>query len=277
MLYAAKAMRRHAIYAICFLILFAVFTAPCSAADDGSFAVIGDTRVGKTDATYTSFIKQVEKDGIQTVIHVGDAIDRPGIEEQWEKFLKITGTKVTLHMAPGNHDVNSRRSLATYTKIVGKEPFYSVSRGDTLFIFLNSELPEQEGKITGQQFDWVEKELARDFTYKFVFLHRPVFPSPIGTGYDLDRYPADRNRLHQLFVKDGVALVMAGHEHLYNRSEKNGIVYVITGGGGAPLHTFLQDYGGFLHYIVAKKRNEGYFFRVVDLKGNTRDEFSVKK
>jgi 3',5'-cyclic AMP phosphodiesterase CpdA len=270
-------MKRHAIYAIFLLILLAVFTAPCRAADDGSFAIIGDTRVGRTDAMYTAFIKQVEKDGIQTVVHVGDAIESPGSEDQWKQFLKITGNKVTLYIAPGNHDINSKRSLATYTKILGKEPYYSVSRGDTLFIFLNSELPGQEAKITGQQFDWAEKELARDFKYKFVVLHRPVFPSPVGTGYDLDRYPPDRNRLHQLFVKDGVALVLTGHEHLYNRSEKDGIVYVITGGGGAPLHTFLQDYGGFMHYIVAKKGNEGYFFRVVDFKGKTRDEFSVKK
>jgi Predicted phosphohydrolases len=277
MLSGAMVMRRHAIYTIFLLALLAVFTAPCLAADDGSFAVIGDTRVGRTDAPYTAFIRQVEKDGLQTVVHVGDAIDLPGTEDQWAKFLNITGTKVTLYIAPGNHDVNSRRSLATYAKILGKEPYYSVSRDDTLIIFLNSELPGQEAKITGQQLDWLEKELARNFKYKFVFLHRPVFPSPVGTGYGLDRYPPDRNRLHQLFVKDGVALAMAGHEHLYHRSEKDGTVYVITGGGGAPLHTFTEESGGFLHYIVAKKRNEGYFFRVVDFKGNTRDEFSVKK
>ena len=201
----------------------------------------------------------MEKDGIQTVIHVGDAIDAPGTEEQWEKFLKITGNKATLYVAPGNHDVNSKPSLATYAKIVGKEPYYSVPRDDTLFIFLSSELPGQEAKITGQQFDWLEKELVRSFKYKFVFLHRPVFSSPNGTGYGLDRDPPDRNRLHQLFVKDGVALAMGGHEHLYYRSEKDGTVYVITGGGGAPLYTFAEESGGFLHYIVAKKRNEGYF------------------
>ena len=271
------AMKRHVLHAIVLLILIAVFTTPCSAADDGSFAVIGDTRVGQTDARYTAFIKQVEKDGIQTVIHVGDAIDSPGAEEQWAKFLNITGTKVTLYIAPGNHDVNSTRSLATYTKMLGKQPYYSVPHSDTLLIFLNSELPGQEVKITGRQFEWLEKELARDFKYKFVFLHRPVFPSPLGAGYGLDRNPPDRNRLHQLFVKDGVALAMSGHEHLYNRSDKDGIVYVITGGGGAPLHGFTEEQGAFLHYIVAKKRNEGYFFRVVDFKGNTRDEFSVKK
>ncbi len=270
-------MKRHVIHAVFLFILLAAFSVPCRASDDGSFAVIGDTRVGRTDDTYTAFIRQVEKDGIKTVINVGDAIDSPGREEQWAKFLSITGTEVTLYVAPGNHDVNNRHSLAIYTKMLGKEPYYSVPRGDTLLIFLNTELPGQEVKITGQQFEWLEKELARDFSYKFVFLHRPVFPSPIGTGYGLDRNPADRNRLHQLFVKDGVALVMAGHEHLYNRSERDGIEYVITGGGGAPLYAFTQEQGGFLHYIVAKKGNEGYFFRVVDFKGNLQDEFSVKK
>jgi predicted phosphodiesterase len=263
-------------YGIFLLVLLTFFAAPCPAADDGSFGLIGDTR-GKTETLYAAFIQHLEKSGIQTVVHLGDVIDKPDAAEQWEKFLKVTGNGVTLHIAPGNHDIDNVDSLARYEKMCGKENYYSTSRNDTLFLFLNSELPGQTAKITGQQFEWLEKQLSRNFKYKFVFLHRPVYPSTFGRGRGLDRYPTDRDRLHQLFVKYGVEVVIAGHEHLYNRSEKDGVDYVITGGGGAPLYNSTEDNGCFLHYILAKKTNEGYFFSVVDFKGNNRDEFSVKR
>ena len=270
-------MKRYTIWLIFLLVLLGAFSTLCPAADDSSFAIIGDTRIGKAESVYMAFIDRMEKEGVHTVVHVGDAIDTPGNAEELERLFKITGNKITLYLAPGNHDVNNRRSLAAYIKATGREPYYSVAQNDTLFLLLNTELPGQEGRITGQQLSWLEKELSRDFNYKFVFLHRPLFPTTFGTGYCLDRYPAERDRLHQLFVKHGVALVGAGHQHLYDRSRKDGVLYVITGGGGAPLHTFTEDYGGFMHYIVAKKRNGGYLLSVFDFKGTVRDEFSLTR
>jgi 3',5'-cyclic AMP phosphodiesterase CpdA len=270
-------VKRFATSLIFLLVLLGPFSTLCPAADDSAFAIIGDTRIGRAESVYIAFIARMEKEGIHTVVHVGDAIDTPGKAEEWERLFTITGNKITLYIAPGNHDANSRRSLAVYTKTTGREPYYSVAQNDTLFLLLNTELPGQEMRITGQQFNWLDKELARDFKYKFVFLHKPLFPTSFGTGYCLDRYPVERDRLHQLFVKHGVALAGAGHQHLYNRSLRDGVLYVITGGGGAPLHTFTEDYGGFMHYIVAKKRNGGYVFSVLDFKGTVRDEFSLRK
>jgi 3',5'-cyclic AMP phosphodiesterase CpdA len=270
-------MKRPAICLIFLLVLLGTFSTLCPAADDGSFAIIGDTRIGKSESVYVAFIDRMQKEGVHTVVHVGDAIDTPGNAEEWERLFKITGNKITLYLAPGNHDVNNRRSLAACIKATGREPYYSVAQNETLFLILNTELPDQEKRITGQQLGWLEKELARDFKYKFVFLHKPLFPTTFGTGRCLDRYPAERDRLHQLFVKHGVAFVGAGHQHLYDRSRKDGVLYVITGGGGALLHTFSEDYGGFMHYVVAKKRNGGYVFSVFDFKGTVRDEFSLRK
>jgi hypothetical protein len=31
-------------------------------------------------------------------------------------------------------------------------------------------------------------------------------------------------------------LIFGGHDHLYYRTKRDGIVYVVTGGGGAPLY-----------------------------------------
>jgi 3',5'-cyclic AMP phosphodiesterase CpdA len=266
------------IFLLLLQVLFCAFgTGWCASGNYDTFAVIGDTHVGKAPSLYETFINRMEKEGIQAVMHVGDAIAKPGDLAEWDHLFGITGNAITLHIAPGNHDVNNRRSLAVYTKATGRGPYHSVASTDTLFVFLNTELPGQEARITGRQLAWLETELRRDFKYRFVFLHRPLFPTIFGTGYCLDRYPAERDRLHQLFVRHGVTLVMSGHQHLYNRSEKDGILYVITGGGGAPLHPFTGDLSGFMHYIVAKKRNEGYVFSAFDFKGTVRDEFSLRR
>jgi hypothetical protein len=47
----------------------------------------------------------------------------------------------------------------------------------------------------------------------------------------------------------GVALVMAGHDHGYERGVVDGLRYLISGGGGAPLYTKTVNRG---HSLVKK-------------------------
>jgi predicted phosphodiesterase len=267
-------MRRSVTYAILFLLLlpFAAL-----ATEPFSFAIVGDTHIGQTETVYATILRLIDREKVQAIVHTGDAITEPGSESEWERFLQLTGNSRPLYIAPGNHDIKGRKSLTTYSRILGKPPYYSAVHDDTLLILLNSEIPGQEGRITGQQLEWLKAELKRPFTYHIVFLHRPLFTTLLGTGYGLDRFKAERDRLHELFKEYNVPLVVAGHEHHYNRSEHDGIIYVIAGGGGARLLTFFEEYGGFFHYVIAKKRNGGYVLRVHDLKGNIRDEFSIKR
>ena len=78
----------------------------------------------------------------------------------------------------------------------------------------------------------------------------------------------------RLFVENGVSLVVSGHDHLYNRSTKQGITYVIAGGGGGQL-SFSSENGNFFHYITATRSNGGYSFTVKDMDGKKRDQFLV--
>jgi len=250
---------------------------PGVGADYPPFGVIGDTKIGVTEAVYKRFLNKTEKEGIDLIFIAGDVIDRPGAAKEWERFLVLTGAKRTFHIAPGNHDINSAKSLKVYEKIIQKPPYYAFALNDIQFIILCTELPGEISKVTGKQLDWLKNTLTEPFKQRIVFLHKPLFPTTFGKRYDLDRYPEDRDILHDLFVKSNVKLVFSGHEHLYNRSEKDGITYVITGGGGSRLLAFDEEHGGFFHYIVAKRDKEGYIFNVYDINETLRDTFYLKQ
>jgi 3',5'-cyclic AMP phosphodiesterase CpdA len=235
------------------------------------FAIIGDTHVGSTASAYRIFIDSIDRQGIRIIIHLGDAIDRAGNKAQWEEFLRITGVGKTVHLIPGNHDVDSDRSQAVFTRLFGRT-YYTFSEGDTLFIMLDTELPGESGMVTGVQFEWLESELQRPFRYNLVFLHEPPFPEFPGHG--LDRHRDARDRLHELFVRTGVSLVVAGHDHVYHRSLRDGIPYVIASGGGGRLYLPASN-GGFLHYVVGTRSGDTYSFVVKDMKGAVRDQFSI--
>jgi hypothetical protein len=94
-------------------------------------------------------------------------------------------------------------------------------------------------------------------------------------GKGMDKYPSDRDALHRIFLKAKVKAVFAADDHRYDRREKDGILYLITGGGGAPIYA-LKDRGGYFHYLwisVQKGRVEG---EVVDLEGQIRDQFVIE-
>jgi 3',5'-cyclic AMP phosphodiesterase CpdA len=242
-------------------------------ADLTRFAIVSDTHVGSPDSVYPAFIRLMEEKKINVIFHAGDAIDNPGDEKQWAKFVQITGQGKILHLAPGNHDIRGKTSLEAYLKHFPK-PYYSFTDGDTLFILLNTELPGETGRIAGKQLEWLKSELDRPLKYKFVFLHEPLFS--LLSGHGLDRHKADRDQLHQLFVQKGVALVVSGHDHLYLKREKGGIVYVIVAAAGGNLNHFPEN-SDFFRYIIAVKKNGGYSFVVKDMGGGEKDEFTIER
>jgi hypothetical protein len=82
-------------------------------------------------------------------------------------------------------------------------------------------------------------------------LHRPLFSkvdADLSKGKSF-KDKAGRDALHKLFVKYKVKAVFAAHEHLFSDTVKDGVRYLITGGGGAPLYSSPQD-SGFYHYVL---------------------------
>jgi 3',5'-cyclic AMP phosphodiesterase CpdA len=213
-------------------------------------------------------------------MNVGDQIDKPGNTEHWSRFWSLSrAVTVPYFLTVGNHDVHpkvpgSEETYRAQVDLPGNELYYSFVAGGALFMVLDSSIKGEDKKITGEQLRWLEGILAGSKQkLRFVFVHHPFFPEKgkgKHHGNSLDRYKDERDRLHALFKKYGVTMVFAGHEHLYLRKIVDGIPYVITGGGGAPLYADDAD-GGFHHFVVMTVDGDSVSGEVVGVAGKTRD------
>jgi 3',5'-cyclic AMP phosphodiesterase CpdA len=240
------------------------------------FAVIGDSRDG--DKVYTRLTGRVLQQDPRFLIHLGDMIPHPG-EREWNTFFEIS-KPISIPFFPviGNHEVfgQGEKSYHEQFRLPGGKTYYEFRVGGILFVILDSELGR--GRIINEQLSWLEDVLSSSKErFKLVFIHRPLF-LPIDSlkkGRAMDRYPLDRDALHQLFLKTGVNAAFEGDDHRYDRMEKDHILYVITGGGGAPLAS-LKERGGFFHYVWVSVRKGGMEGEVMDLEGRARDRFVIE-
>jgi 3',5'-cyclic AMP phosphodiesterase CpdA len=245
------------------------------AAEGVVFTVFGDNRGGSDGHQPPVFRRLVERMADlspEFVIGTGDYIhgapSQDALRSQWNEFFyamaPLQARKATYFVpAPGNHEIVGGGGNALFLQFF-RRLYFSFDRGGSHFIVLNTEVPGEESRIAGEQRIWLKKDLAAagKADHIFIALHRPLFPVSVHKGDSLDMYPAERDGLHRLFVQHRVTCVFAGHEHLYNRQTRDGVVYIITGGGGAPLYANPEN-GGFYHFLLVKANRLGYNIDVI--------------
>jgi len=214
-----------------------------------TFMVLGDTRTGH-DAHQSVVDKMLELGPPPFYLHTGDFVDFGTDLSHWDKFLEIEHDLMqvsTLYPAMGNHEMNHQNY---FDVLHPPGRWYSFDRGDAHFISLQV---DGYGRYTpGQpQYEWLVSDLAgTSKPWKFVFFHIPPYSSG-GHGSDLNV----RQALCPLFEQYGVTMVFNGHDHDYERSVANGVTYIVTGGGGAPLYPQVHDdpasvYFASVHHFV---------------------------
>jgi hypothetical protein len=241
------------------------------------FAMVGDSRDG--EKVYAQLMKRILERKPHFLIHLGDMIPHPS-EKEWQKFFEIS-KPITLPFFPvvGNHDVGARSSGdEVYRKqffLPEGRTYYAFRAGGVFFVILDSE--KGRGRLTKEQVSWLEDILSSSKEiFKLVFIHRPLFlpTDSLKAGRALDKYPLERDDLHRLFLRKKVKAVFEADDHRYDRREEDGILYLISGGGGAPLAS-VKERGGYFHYVwisVQKGKIEG---EAVDLEGRIQDRFMI--
>lgn len=196
------------------------------------FAVIGDFGTGEPDqyAVARRMCKWRERHPFDVVFTTGDNVYPDGERKDFEaKFFRpmdcLLSDGVRFHASLGNHDIATGNGRPQLSEPAFGMPArnYVVRRDGVRFVVANS---------NDFRMGWLSRALEPrpGDRWTIVLFHHPVYSA--GTTHGST--PGLAGKLHGLFREEGVDLVLTGHDHVYSLSEdKDGIRYVVTGGGGA--------------------------------------------
>jgi predicted phosphodiesterase len=201
------------------------------AADSTRFAVIGDTGTG--DRPQYEIGRKLEeyrqRANFTFTIMVGDNIygsERPqDYQKKFEMPYKaLLDAGVEFYAALGNHDDPNQRFYKPFN--MNGERFYTFTKGNIDFFVLDSNYMDRK------QLDWFERAIKDSRAdWKMTYFHHPLYSSGEAHGSERDL----RVLLEPLFVKYGMDVVFAGHEHFYERVKPQKGIYYFTCGGSAKL------------------------------------------
>jgi acid phosphatase type 7 len=173
--------------------------------------------------------------------HGGEANDYAVYERETAPW-RTAGVKV--FPALGNHELYSclveSKCLENWWNTfpeLRRRRWYSVRFGNAYIITVDSNLDLQPGS---RQSKWVAKQLAQmphEINYVFVSLHHPPVADPILNNPSHNVRPNEEALAQQLETAakrmSAKIIVIAGHIHAYERFERGGVEYLVSGGGGA--------------------------------------------
>ena len=130
----------------------------------------------------------------------------------------------------GNHDWNRQAGYEPYLayfSLPGNERYYDFEQGAVHFFILNSDTNEPDGVgRSSAQAAWLQAGLAdSSAAWQVVVMHHPAYSSGRHTSTEWMQWP---------FVEWGADAALAGHDHLYERLEVDGLPYLTNGLGGSP-------------------------------------------
>ncbi len=242
----------------------AAFHTPVTGAKPFRFIAYGDNR--SDSAAHQSVVNQMllvsPVPGL--MLNVGD-LTYSGATTEYQTFFNVERDlvkRVTLFPSLGNHDITNMANWDTLFALPGNERWYSLRYGNSAFHCLDNYSPDTLGT---PQYDWLLNELLADSAdsqvrHIFVFWHEPPYTTNLGHASNL----RIRQYLCPLMERFHVRIAFQGHVHCYEHSLANGVHYLITGGGGAPLST---GWGAQQPWTVY--RDAIYEFVLVDVRGDT--------
>lgn len=195
------------------------------------FVAYGDSQ-GAWDNWQTVLLvsQAIEKEHPLFVIKPGDLVDNGTNATHWIDFFQASPFvhNSTLYPVLGNHE-NYSHLFFSYFSLPFNERWYSFENGPVHVVGLDSNTRNRYRLL---QFLWLVHDLrAHHRPFTIVFFHHPVYSSSEhGNTTILQKIWAP------VFERYHVDIVFNGHDHNYEHSLINGVIYIVTGGGGSPLY-----------------------------------------
>ena len=227
------------------------FTQPsCSdtpAQGDYNFGFISDTQqyADRHSAISKVIAHHHSLEPMQFIINGGDVVQNGFIENDWFEYFK-GGSAYLLNIpqiaAIGNHDYRGEfnnslpKFFQKYMRWEG-----APTNGNLFFelpgfqiVIWNSNIPKLSHTELNEMWTWLEKKMKaaqKSNTPLILATHYPVFSSSINrfTSKEVKNL---RSKLVPLAEKYGVKIILSGHTHMFERSFKDGVNYLVAGPAG---------------------------------------------
>jgi 3',5'-cyclic AMP phosphodiesterase CpdA len=255
-------------------------------------------------AVRQALVARIAKENPDAVLLNGDVPWHGGDEGDYAVYRRETepwrDAGLRIYPALGNHEFakcEPEQCLAnwwrTFPELRGRR-WYSVQLGSEIYaIALDS---DASLLADSEQLRWFEQELASlPSSVKFVLIamhHPPV--ADVQTKMFVDHNPRENemalaNLLEAHRNSSVKFVVIAGHIHNYERFEQKGIIYLVSGGGGAVPYPVDRTPGDayqdpsfpnyhYLKFVLAGETLKATMFRLADpntLAWEIKDTFEV--
>ncbi len=215
-------------------------------------------------------------------VNVGDVVTHGRVLEEWDREFFKPATpliwRVPFYVAIGNHEGNAKWFYKFFC-FPKPENYYAVTYAHARLVILDT---NQDLRPSSPQGKWLRRELQspafKRAWWRFTFYHHPAW-TETGHGHD-----GALQYIVPLQEKAGVDVSFSGHVHDYERGRHGGTVYIITGGGGAPLVPARRNdlpevevWQSRLHFCVVDVGLKTCRIRAVDINGAIFDEVVITK
>lgn len=225
------------------------------------FAVIGDAGTGGQAQRHIARQMAAYHDRLPYgfVLMLGDNLygseSRKDYQKKFEKpYQGLLERGVMFYAVLGNHDEPEQRFYPLF-HMNGKRYYNFTPIPEVELFALDST------QMDDPQLRWLEEALQHSTArWKICFLHHPLYSS--GKRHGSDRRLQDL--LEPLFVRYGVTVVFAGHDHFYERLKPQKGVHYFTSGSGAKLRR-----GNIRQTpLTARGFDEDHAFLMIEVAGN---------
>lgn len=231
------------------------------------------------------------------IFSAGGISDWPADPDNWNQYLfeplsyRTFLQKTPIFSAYGNNLTQGLYFFDLYLPYPNQKPFYAFTLGSTRFIFLYSGLKTDTSlKGVNVQDQWLQEEL-QSADYQAAKFHVVTFFVPPFSDFwhdpGFDGNPEIRKDWVPLFEQYKVDLVINGYVDYYLRGDRNGVRYIVIGGGGGNIDTPYDggtgsknaDWGFWdktipkHHYAIMKLDQNKLNWTAYDIEGNVMDEF----
>ncbi len=228
-----------------------------------TIAYLGDARPSKFGTTgiteltkdLNQVIPQSPTGMVNAIIMIGD-MDK--ISQTKTAYAASNVTNIPIFYVVGNHevgtsgDVNAIRAMygsstipltpgpagtdkTIYSFDVGEihvvnvNEYWNGANNDAWFKYGNGE----GGYIPDALYNWIRNDLSETpQPWKIVVGHEPLYPRTRHVGDSLDKDPANRNKLQNLFVSQKVSVFVGAHTHYATVNTVGGVYHVDAGVSG---------------------------------------------